>query len=245
MICECRQSPDNGQHTIEVRPTGAASISIQAAIKDILIVSFGDSFSAGEGNPEKPVRFNDAREIFDDYNNSSNHERFPVRENLYDPDTEAFFKLDAVWSNAQCHRSMYSQHTRAALQYALEHPHLSVTFLNYSCTGAEVYEGILNAWWGRDDVKPSDYEDAPQLVQALRDLCKNPTAYQNTNWTRGDRNDNDFNSRAAKFPKCGSFVRDHVDALLLSVGGNDVNFANMIAISCASCAGGNGGIDAL
>jgi hypothetical protein len=215
-----------GQHTLEVRPSGAAPISIQVELKDILIVSFGDSFSAGEGNPEKPVRFSDADKIYDNYIGSSNGQEFPVREDLYHP-PRLFF--DAVWSNPQCHRSMYSQHTRAALQYALEHPHLSVTLLNYSCTGAEVYEGILNAWWGRDDVKPADYDDAPQLVKALRDICLHTEAYENTRWAGGDRNDNDFNSRPARFPKCASFVRNHVDVLLLSIGGNDVGFANMIA----------------
>ncbi len=189
------------------------------------------SFSSGEGNPEKPVRLQ--QDTFNNYANSSRGQAFPVRMdlNLVQDNPDEFFQtLAPKWSNTQCHRSMYSQHTKAALQYALEHPHVSVTFLNYSCTGAEVYEGILNAWWGRDDVAPENYDDAPQLVKALRDLCKDPEPYKNTKWAPPNHRggDEQYNSRAADFPECRSFVR-RPDVVLLSIGGNDVGFARMIA----------------
>ena len=98
------------------------------------------------------------------------------------------------------------------MQYALEHPHLSVTFLNYSCTGAEVYEGIFNAWWGRDDIALENYDDAPQLVKALRDLCKDSEPYQNTQWALHNRGgEEQYNSKPADFPNalhsCGDQTR--------------------------------------
>ncbi len=222
----------DGDHTLEVRPSSGAPQMAQITLKDILILSLGDSFSAGEGNPEKPVRL--VRDSFNNYVNSSRGQEFPVREdlNVAQTDKDHFFQdLTAGWSNAQCHRSLYSQHTRAALQYALEHPHVSVTFLNYSCTGAEVYEGILNAWWARDDVTADEYDDAPQVVKALRDLCKDPRPYAKTEWAIRDRNESHYNSKPANFPKCKSFVRNRIDLLLLSIGGNDVGFANMVADS--------------
>jgi hypothetical protein len=198
----------DGNHTLEVRPGSGTPQTALVTLKDILILSLGDSFAAGEGNPEKPVRL--ARDTFNNYVNSSHGQNFPVREdlNVAQNTKDHFFQdLAAGWSNAQCHRSMYSQHTRAALQYALEHPHVSVTFLNYSCTGAEVYEGILNAWWARDDVASDEYDDAPQ---------------------------SHYNSKPANFPKCKSFVRDRIDVILLSIGGNDVGFANMVAGSAVA-----------
>jgi hypothetical protein len=222
-------------HTLEVTPSGGQPIKLQIALKDALIVSFGDSFSAGEGNPEKPVQL--VRDSFNDYENSSLGYDFPIREDLTnikgdDRKEQHFFQdLAPVWTNSQCHRSIYSQHTKAALQYALEHPHLSVTYMNYSCTGAEVYEGILNAWWARDDVLDGNYDDAPQLVKALRDLCRDQKPYRQTRWAVHSRVEADYNTRPASFPVCGAFVRDSVDAVLLSIGGNDVGFANMIANS--------------
>jgi hypothetical protein len=223
----------NDTHRIEVKPTVGDTVTANIMIKDILIVSFGDSFSAGEGNPEQPATFSN---VFSDYNRSSRYgfpaktDVFPVREPLNQPGPEFFGDKAANWTNSQCHRSLYSQHARAALHYALEHPHVSVTFMNYSCTGAEVYEGILNAWWGRD-VSEARWDDAPQLVKALRDLCKDPEKYSKTEWSNGDRQDNHFNSGMADIPKCDSFGDRKVDALLLSIGGNDVGFANMIANS--------------
>jgi hypothetical protein len=218
-------------HTVQVTPSGGTSLSAQIQLKDVLIVSLGDSFSAGEGNPEKPVRL--VRDSYNTYIDSSRGQAFPVREDLNvaqasQSGRDHFFQdLAPVWSNSQCHRSLYSHHTRAALQYALEHPHLSVTLLNYSCAGAEVYEGILNAWWGRDDVAPGDYDDAPQLVKTLRDLCKEPQPYEKIEWAQ-NRDDALYNNRAASIAKCNSFVRAP-DVILLSIGGNDVGFARMIA----------------
>ena len=220
----------SGSHEIRLTSDDGASLTATIALKDVLIVSFGDSFSSGEGNPEKKVTLVDYP--FSDYANSSRGQLFPVRMALYlvENNPEEFYKNRASkWTNTQCHRSLYSQHTKAALQYALENPHLTVTFLNYSCTGAEVYEGILNAWWGRDDIERQYYDDAPQLVKALRDLCKDPEPYQNTEWAfNAHGHDEKYNSTPADFPECASFVR-RPDIVLLSIGANDVGFARMVA----------------
>jgi hypothetical protein len=44
-----------------------------------------------------------------------------------------------------------------------------------------------------------------------------------------NRNDKDFDSAIANIPKCDSFRVKKIDAVLLSVGGNDVGFARLIA----------------
>ena len=223
-------------HILEVHTAFQGTISASIAMKDTLVLSFGDSFSAGEGNPEQPVAFDAGN--YSDYRGSSKVngivQTFPVRESmagLIAGDRHFFQDLAASWTNTQCHRSLYSQHTKAALHWALEHPHVSVTYANYSCTGAEVYEGILNAWWARDDVGDSFFDDAPQMVKALRDLCDDPKPFSNTQWSRGDRNDNHFNGNAANIPECKTLIAKKISALLLSIGGNDVGFARMIANS--------------
>ena len=215
------------KHDVTVTPAGGGSIAGEILVKDILIASFGNSYSSGEGNPERPVSFSND---FSDYGRSSRHgipprvDQFPVRK----PGPEFWGDNAANWTNSQCHRSLYSQHAKAALHYALEHPHVTVTFLNYSCTGAEVFQGILNSWWARD-VSTDHWDDAPQLVKALRDLCKDRIPYMETQWSKGDRNDSHFNSKKADFPKCERLIDRKIDALLLSIGGNDIGFANMIA----------------
>lgn len=226
----------NQQHLLKVQPSAGAAISANIILKDALILSLGDSFSAGEGNPEQPVTL-----VSSSYNNYQESSKlggkvqyFPVREDmggLQAGDKKFFGDLSASWTNTQCHRSLYSQHTKAALHYALEHPHVSVTFANYSCTGAEVYEGILNAWWARDDVSDASFDDAPQLVKVLRDLCKDYAPYNKTEWSNGNRDDDDFNSTSATIPKCQEMIDKKIDAVLLSIGGNDVGFARMISNS--------------
>jgi hypothetical protein len=223
-------------HTVSVQPAGGAAITNSLLLKDFLILSFGDSYSSGEGNPEQPIEL--VSYSFNDYNRSSRIgpivQHFPVREDMgtVQPFDRKFFgDLAASWTNTQCHRSLYSQHTKAALHYALEHPHLSVTYANYSCTGAQVYEGILNAWRGRDEMRDNSFDDAPQLVKALRDLCGQHDRYSNTDWTKDDPNDADFDSKVAVFPPCPTAPIKKIDAILLSIGGNDVGFAKMIVNS--------------
>jgi len=65
------------EHKLEVRPSSGAPQSVKIVLKDILIVSLGDSFSAGEGNPERPVTLRD--DTYYNYGASSPGREFPVR----------------------------------------------------------------------------------------------------------------------------------------------------------------------
>ena len=78
----------------------------------------------------------------------------------------------------------------------------------------------------------ANYDDAPQFVKALRDLCKNYDSYKKTEWApSSNRNESDYNSRPADIAKCAEFLPRKIDALLMSIGGNDVGFAQMISNS--------------
>lgn len=58
----------NASHDITLKPSTGAPLSATIALKDFLIVSFGDSFSSGEGNPEQPVSL--VQDSFNPYANS-------------------------------------------------------------------------------------------------------------------------------------------------------------------------------
>ena len=56
-----------------------------------------------------------------------------------DPDRARLWQFDTSpveWMDERCHRSMNSGGARAALQFERDNPHLSVTLLNYACSGA-------------------------------------------------------------------------------------------------------------
>lgn len=101
----------NKPHRLEVRSGAAPVPPLDFTMKDAFIVSFGDSFSAGEGNPEQPATL--TNNSYDFYGELSvvngRPQAFPVREDLTlvsEGDKNRFFNvLSASWTNTQCHRS--------------------------------------------------------------------------------------------------------------------------------------------
>jgi hypothetical protein len=117
-------------HSLAVTPAATNEpILASVLVKDVLVLGFGDSFSSGEGNPELPVRLrNDLRS---DYHRSSVMpggsgifppvRNYPARATIsHTINDRSFFDQAADWTNPQCHRSIYSQHFKSTLQYALE-----------------------------------------------------------------------------------------------------------------------------
>lgn len=201
--------PDGGEISVSI--ANAPAITLAVRVRDLLIAGMGDSFASGEGNPDTPVEFSAERRA----------------RNLYPARTGGTDESSAVWQDRLCHRSLYSHQLRAALQIAIENPQASVTFLGYACSGASVAKGILNAqeYVEREALKESsvvegaapapylsgDSSDA-QLRRLLVDLCREKIKKRDGIWTCPD----------------GAFRRP-VDYLLLSVGGNDIGFSNVVA----------------
>lgn len=190
--------------TVSVNVVDERPISLDIKVKDILIVGLGDSFASGEGNPDVPVAYGaDARE-----------------DNLYPRRVPYDDSGSARWLDEPCHRSLYSYQMRAALQAALENPHGAVTYLGYACSGASVDRGILGPqayveyagdgnggasekWGGKRD---------GQLARFLSEDCKVAPVKTDAGWA------------------CpGNNFRRPVDYVFLSVGGNDIGFANLVA----------------
>ena len=195
---------------ISVAVVGEQPITLNAKIRDLLIVGFGDSFASGEGNPDMPVEFSEAQRY----------------KNLYPRRKNNDASGSAQWTDELCHRSLYGHQLRAALQIAIENPQSAVTFLGYACSGAGIEAGILGpqeyvervttsgtseASTGASHFISGDSKDS-QIRWLLRELCKVKPEEDDGLWTCPD---NQF--------------RRSVDYLFLSIGGNDVGFSNVVA----------------
>ncbi|MBF0425219.1 MAG: hypothetical protein HQL66_05330 [Magnetococcales bacterium] len=109
------------KHEIAVRVAGGTqSVTQKIVIQDILVAAIGDSWMAGEGNPDV----------------------------THVGHIGLFTKRAAQWLGRNCHRSLYSWPVLSAIQLASNHPQASVTLLDYACTGATIDKGILGTHLG-------------------------------------------------------------------------------------------------
>ncbi len=198
--------------TISVNVEGERAISIDAHVKDLMVVGLGDSFASGEGNPDTPVTLDE------DHRSQS----------LYPARKRSDAGGSAQWLDRLCHRSMYSYQMRAALQMAIENPHGAVTYLGYACSGAAVEKGIIGPQsyveFQSDETKSVQGQTQGQahaingkskdseMALFLREMCKVEPAREQGLWT------------------CpGQAFKRNVDFVFLSIGGNDIGFANLVS----------------
>jgi hypothetical protein len=194
--------------TVSVNVEGERPIAIDVKVKDLLVVGMGDSFASGEGNPDVPVELDESRRV----------------QNLYPARKVPDRTGNAQWLDKLCHRSLYSYQMRAALQMAIEHPHGAVTYLGYACSGAAVEKGIIGPQ-SYVEYKSTDASAADPVVEALagsrkdsemawflRENCKVEPKWEGGVWT------------------CpGQQFKRPVDFVFLSIGGNDIGFANLVS----------------
>lgn len=229
--------PYPGGAEVSVQVQGGATAKQHIVVKDLLILGLGDSFASGEGNPDVPVEFDPSEELNYD---SDTLKGYPIRMGVksltgIDQLSDDFHARGARWLHQSCHRSVYSHQFRVALQLAIENPQRSVTFAGFACTGAEIGEGLLSPWSGRDEpslkakATPGVFGNAElaQLSAASRAVCKPGTAKLGTN----DYNrDELFGEGRMMLLACTKEeLRRPVDLVLLSVGGNDVGFSGLVA----------------
>ncbi len=193
---------------ISVAVAGEQPILLQAKVRDIVIAGLGDSFASGEGNPDVPVEFAEARRY----------------RNLYPRRKADGTAGSARWSDRLCHRSSYGHQFRAALQIGIENPQAAVTFLDYSCSGAGVEEGILGPQQYVERQSMTEVSSQPaaiplsggskdsQMYRLLREFCLEKPKEKDGLWVCPE----------------GRFRRN-IDFVFLSVGGNDIGFANVVA----------------
>ncbi len=216
---------------VEVDFGGSEPAIANVQVKDLFIVGVGDSFGSGEGNPDIPVRF--SRERTADYGkpnkNGTTLVGLPARigswQSIGDND---FIEENARWLDQACHRSLYSNQLRTALQLAIEDPHRAVTFAGLACSGAEVVAGMFLRYKGNEWVpQPPELSQVSALSEVqcgdreapLQDL---PEAYH-------------IDGRIPELQgglvlrKCDRENARKIDLMLVSIGGNDIGFARLVA----------------
>jgi hypothetical protein len=191
--------------TISVGVDGETPISTDIRVTDLLIAGLGDSFASGEGNPDLPVQFDANRRALNVYPKRGGND----------------VSSNAQWLDELCHRSLYGHQLRAALQIAIENPHAVVTFMGYACSGAAIDEGLIGPQTYMDYVSREDGSGGTRAVSGgskdtqlrwlLRELCREKV----------EKSDGVWMCPAGQ-------LRRNVDFLLLSIGGNDIGFSNLV-----------------
>lgn len=219
--------PGGAAITVEIGGRQVAKADIK--VRDVLVAGMGDSFASGEGNPDMPVRF--SRERTADYSTMGLYGSltgYPARVGPWrELGDKAFIKENARWLDQACHRSLYSEQLRAALQIAVEDPHRAVTFVGVSCAGAEITEGLFLRYKGNEWVpNPPRFSQLSAVAEAQ---CGNnkteavnlPDAYY--------QNGAVPELRDIIMRKCPEDVARKIDLVLLSIGGNDIGFSRLVA----------------
>jgi hypothetical protein len=220
--------PDGASVKVEIGGREVASEDIR--VRDLLVVGMGDSIASGEGNPDVPVRF--SRERAASYGERSakyDLTGYPARTGPWKQiGDKAFIEENPRWGDQACHRSLYSHQLRAALQLGIEDPHRSVTYVGVACSGSEVTYGLFLRYTGNEWVpNPPDMSQISAVASAqcdthdapLQDL---PEAYHIDGTIPELKG-------GLVLRKCDPLNARKIDLLFLSIGGNDVGFARLLA----------------
>ncbi len=242
-----RTGSEDIQVSLVVRsPDGetASAAPVTVRVVDRLIIALGESYAAGEGNPDEPQVFPKTLKArlseFWRERNADPYERWWRERRVLEGLTPA------KWWDPVCHRSLYSQHAIASFLYAAERRREAVTFAAFSCSGTEVLDGLLTPQLkppGIDDFgkpgKDSNFRMRAQLEDALIFLCNNnalPVRARadltglavSTGITDKKRLKVIGESAAPYELDCDGDRPRKVDVVLLSVGGNDVGFSGAV-----------------
>ncbi len=132
----------------------------------------------------------------------------------------------AIWLDPRCHRSLLSGPSLAAAYIAKNNPHLSVTLLHYGCSGASVADGVLGPWGyleSDQDVKKKAAQFAPLPIWQGQDTSR----------IGGSADAPDVGlsqiEQARADLSIDGVTSTTPDAVLISVGGNDIGFAGIIS----------------
>jgi hypothetical protein len=220
--------PSGAKVTVEIGGREVAVADVK--VRDILVVGMGDSFASGEGNPDIAVRF--SRDRAADYAGdgaAGDLSGYPSRIGDWKQIGDAaFIGENARWLDQACHRSLYSQQLRAALQLGAEDPHRSVTYVGVACSGAEVTAGLFLRYKGNEWVpNPPALSQISAVAEAQCGKRESqaldlPEAYH-------------INGKIPELKgglvlrKCPQEIARKIDLIFLSIGGNDIGFSRLVA----------------
>ena len=164
---------------------------------------------------------------------------------LYNPSSReflaAFEHRNAQWLSADCHRSQYGYPFRVSMGLALENRHRAVTFVSLACSGADIVEGLFADREARDEVSGPNAQKrvAAQFDQLTDLICRGaeragPVAYRLPVYTAGSTSVSEQVFSKRWCPAQGR--KRPIDVVLLSVGGNDVEFGSLVAYAITDSA---------
>lgn len=194
------------------------SYSYTVTPRERIIIGLGDSFSSGEGNPDRPFKWDPKKMNAHD---SSGYRRdwafsYPVSASEL-----------ADWVDVSCHRSLYSWQFLYALKQSTLDPHSIVKFASFACSGAEIYDGLLVRQKSSTENKTSAFK-APdsQINEATKLLCSVSPQPQDARTHKQIRTNTEHQVR---INQCPPEKLKHPDEVLMTLGGNDVGFSGLIA----------------
>lgn len=202
------------------------------APRDVFIVGMGDSFASGDGNPDYPVKWRD------DQTSRYGTIRFRGQQiplNNLPKRQESAIRIGgrqidlptSIWHSQSCHRSLYSHQFRVALQIALEDPHRAVTFVSLACSGAEIVNGLF--------LPNAGVERSPKPM--LRSQIGEAAVIQCGGQPHKTRSYVSAYNIKGAIPELDTFSLERcprnrarrIDVLLVTIGGNDIGFAKLVA----------------
>jgi hypothetical protein len=195
-------------------PDAPQRVVTQIMVRDVLIAGLGDSIASGEGNPDRAIALSDDGFCFRSYLGGATGQYYRPSRAGYKggracesyESLQTWQRQSALWFNSACHRSLYSYQTRAALALAVKYPHIAVTYLPLACSGATIADGLFGTQRARECPPTKSGGNCQGNVNAqLSELREAMTAAKRRQPTR------------------------RLDAILLSVGANDINFSGLVA----------------
>jgi hypothetical protein len=156
-------------------------------VKDILVIGMGDSFGAGVGNPDKPAQMNWYTAItYQPFAFPGREKTVPVRNGGNDSGitpTSAVYEAQGEWQDIRCFRSQYGPQFRTALHMAVLMEQTAITYLDLSCNGARIIEGLLNEKSLDSGYRSGTAGPPAQLGVASQLLCTNQSKWANVKYT--------------------------------------------------------------
>lgn len=191
------------------KKTGKVTTMSQSLVlQDILIVSMGDSYAAGEGNPDKAGNPSDAML---QYGNPVVPAAKTILVNADTKNGTPNLRF-ATWQEPLAHRSYRSGHSKAARMVEGAYKDVSVvsTFLPYSRSGGKIDEGLIGP--NTDKYHP-ERESFGGPLNKYKELSPIGSL--------------DFKLKMGQIPEIkGSIGNRRIDFLVMTIGGNDVNWKN-------------------
>jgi hypothetical protein len=221
--------PYPGGLRVSVRSGGPPMAEADISVQDLFIVGMGDSFGSGEGNPDQPVTFSRDRAIaYGKGRQGLELTGYPARVGAWERiGDKLFVENNAKWKDQACHRSVYSHQLRTALQLAVENPQRAITFAGYACSGAEIIDGLFQIYKGNEWVPTPPTKS--QISFAAEAQCGSSEAVQETFPATYDLGGELPVLKDLTVYRCPKQKARKIDLVLLSVGGNDIGFARLVA----------------